>query len=147
MANTEVKGKAITVARPAHLLYAGFSDMRNFVRNLPPDKQGEIRATEDTIEGSVKGFRLGIRIRERIPFSALVYEQFGESPFPFTIRVCLDAEDADHTVFHIEVSAELNFMLKMMLGSKLQEAVDRMTEQLGLAFEGKINPSDFNYGV
>ena len=32
-------------------------------------------------------------------------------------------------------------MVKMMLGSKLQEGIDQITEQLGMALSGKIDPS------
>jgi hypothetical protein len=146
MGNTEVKGKVITIAQPAHMLYTGFSDMRNFVMALPPDKKEGVTATEDTIEGEVKGFKMGIRVVERNPFSSIVYEQFGKSPFPFTISIFFNAVDVAKTEFHIELSAELNFMIKSMLGGKLQEVVDAMTDQLGLAFSGKLDMSKFNPG-
>ena len=42
----------------------------------------------------------------------------------------------------MELSAELPFMIKMMIGSKLQEMLDKMTEQLALASEGKLSPED-----
>jgi hypothetical protein len=32
-------------------------------------------------------------------------------------------------------------MVKMMLGSKLQDGIDQMTEQLGMVLSGKIDPS------
>lgn len=144
MDKTEIKGKVITVDQPAYILYSGFSDMRNFVRNLPEDKREGVTATEDTIEGEVKGFRMGLQIAERNPFSSVVYTQYGQSPFPFRIKVFFEARDVTKTDFHIEVEAELTFMIKMMLGNKLQEAVDRLTDQLGLAFAGKISPADFD---
>lgn len=144
MANTEVKGKIITVDQPAHLLYSGFADMRNFLRAVPPDKAGEITATEDTIEGEIKGFRMGIKVAQRNPFSLLVFEPFGNSPFPFTISVYFQAVDVHRTEFHMEISAELSFMIKAMIGSKLQEVVDQLTDQLALAFSGKMDPSAFN---
>ena len=145
MDKTEVKGKVITVDQPAHVLYSGFSDMRNFVRNLPEDKREGVTATEDTIEGEVKGFKMGLQVAERNPFSSVVYTQYGQSPFPFRIKVFFEATNAARTDFHIEIEAELTFMIKMMLGNKLKEAVDQLTDQLGLAFAGKIAPSDFNF--
>ena len=33
-------------------------------------------------------------------------------------------------------------MVKMLIGNKLQEMVDKITEQLALASEGKISPQD-----
>ena len=41
----------------------------------------------------------------------------------------------------MELNAYLPMMVKMMIGGKLQDAIDQMTEQLGLAFSGKIDPS------
>lgn len=144
MANTEVKGKTITVEQPAHVLYSGFADMRNFLRAVPPDKAGEITATEDTIEGEVKGFRMGIKVAQRNPFSSLVFEPFGNSPFPFIISIYFHAVDVQKTEFHIEIDAELSFMIKAMIGSKLQEVVDQLTDQLALAFSGRMDPATFN---
>lgn len=141
---TEVKGKTITVDRPAHILYPAFTDMRNFVRNLPEDKREGIEATEDTIEGTVQGFRLGVQVAERNPFSSVVYREYGQSPFPFRITVCFEAEEAAKTRLHIEIEAELPFMIKMMLGSKLEEMVNKMTDQLELALTGRMQPSDLN---
>lgn len=144
MANTEVKGKTITVEQPAHLLYSGFSDMRNFLRAVPPEKAADITATEDTIEGEVKGFRMGIKVAQRHPFTSLVFEPFGNAPFPFTISVFFQAVDIRKTEFHMEISAELSFMIKAMIGSKLQEVVDQLTDQLALAFSGKMDPAGFD---
>lgn len=144
MANTEVKGKVVTLDQPAHLIYTAFSDMRNFLAAVPPDKKEKITVTEDTIEGEIKGFRMGLKVAERVPFSTIIFEQFGNSPFPFTISVFFDAVDVRKTEFHMEISAELNFMIKAMIGGKLQEVVDQLTDQLALAFSGKFDPAAFN---
>ncbi|MEF9931473.1 MAG: hypothetical protein RSC28_08980 [Bacteroidales bacterium] len=144
MANTEIKGKVITVEQPAHLLYTGFTNMKNFIMALPPDKREGIIATEDTIEGNVKGFNMGLRIAERSPFSSIVYEHFGNAPFPFTISIYFNAVDIRRTEFHMEIAAELNFMIKSMIGDKLNKVVDQLTDQLALAFSGKIDPNNIS---
>lgn len=141
MANTNVVGKVVTVEQPAHLLYTAFADMRNFLAAVPPDKKESIVATEDTIEGEVKGMRMGLKVAQRYPFSSILFEQFGNSPFPFNIAIFFDAIDVQKTNFHIELDAELPFMVKMMLGGKLQDAINQITDQLSMAFSGKIDPS------
>jgi hypothetical protein len=54
----------------------------------------------------------------------------------------------DSTLFHIKLSAELNFMMKMMIGNKLQEVVDTITDQIEKAASGQMpdmpNMSDFS---
>ncbi len=139
---TEVKGKAATINVPAHALYTAFADMRHFIQNLPDDKKQGIEATADTIEGDVKGMRMGAQVTERVPFSYVKIENYGQTPFPFEVGLFFDSADALKTVFHMEAKAELPFMIKMMIGSKLQELIDKITEQLALAAEGKISPED-----
>lgn len=141
MGMTQIKGKVVTVEQPSYVLYTAFSDMRNFVMALPPDKKESVVATEDTIEGEVQGMRMGLKIAHKTPFSSLMFQNYGNTPFEFGITVFFDALDSYKTAFHIELNADLPMMVKMMIGGKLQDAVDQMTEQLGLAFSGKIDPS------
>lgn len=144
--STEIKGKSVTINVPAHALYTAFADMRHFIQNLPEDKKHGIVATQDTIEGEVQGLRMGAAVCERVPFSFIKIKEYGQTPFPFEASLFFDAADAQRTVFHIEIKAEIPFMVKMMIGNKLQELVDKITEQLALASEGKISPEDFNMG-
>ena len=46
--------------------------------------------------------------------------------------------DPDKTDFHIEMTADLNFMMKMMLGSKLQEMLDKIVDSLAAVSEGRM---------
>ncbi len=141
---TEIKGKAVAINLPAHVLYTAFADMRHFVEKLPEEKKQGIVVTSDTIEGEVQGFRMGAAISERIPFSCIKIKEYGQSPFQFEVSLFFDAADAQTTQFHMETKAELPFMIKMLIGNKLQEIVDKITDQLALACEGKVPPSDSN---
>lgn len=142
--STEIKGKAVTINVPAHALYTAFADMRHFIQNLPEDKKQGIVATQDTIEGQVQGFSMGAAVCERVPFSFIKIKEYGQTPFPFEVGLFFDACDVQKTIFHMELKAEIPFMVKMMIGNKLQELVDKITEQLALASEGKISPENFN---
>jgi hypothetical protein len=139
MGKTSVRGKSIIINNPAYLLYSAFADMNNLVRNLPEEKKKEIKTTEDTIEGTVQGFSMGLKIIERNPFSSIKFEQYGNSPFKFNLVMFFDAIDVSKTDFHIELEAELNFLLKSMLGNKLQDLVDQITDQLASAINGGHN--------
>ena len=85
---------------------------------------------------------MGAAISERIPFSCIKIKEHGQTPFQFEVSLFFDAADVQKTMFHMEVDAELPFMVKMLIGNKLQEVVDKITEQLALASEGKISPED-----
>ena len=108
------------------MLYMGFVDMRNFIQFLPEDKKKDITADYDSLKAVVQGFNVGVRITERTPYSKICMKDDG-APFSFGI-----------SMFHIELSAELNMMMKMMLGSKLQEALDRIVDALAAVSEGKV---------
>lgn len=140
MGNTQVKGKVIQVKAPAHALYSIFSDMNNIVKHLPQEKRKGVKTTEDTLEGIFQGFSMGLKIVEREPFSSVIYEQFGNSPFKFRLILFFDATDVAVTDFHLELDAELNFMMKTLIGGKMQELVDKITDGLSVAFEGKVPP-------
>ena len=95
-----------------------FADMRNFLNMLPEDKRQGVTADFDTIET--------------------------------TVRVSLHFDAAEHpgkTDFHLEVQAELNLMLKMVLGSKIQGALDKIVDSLVDISEGRMpegfDPSQF----
>ena len=84
---------------------------------------------------------MGLQVAKRYPFSCISYSQYGNTPFSFNVAAFFNAIDSTNTEFHIEFEAELPFMIKMMIGSKLQEMIDQITEQLGMAFSGQFDPS------
>ena len=137
-----------SVARAPYMLYMPFSDMRNFVAMLPEDKRQGVEADYDSIRGTVQGFSVGVRVEERRPYSRIVYKDDG-APFQFTINICFDADggNPDSTDFHVDIEADLNFMMKMLLGNKLQDKmVDAVADMaMGKMPEG-IDPSMYPKG-
>lgn len=147
----KINSKHRSVARAPYMLYMPFSDMRNFVAMLPEDKRQGVEADYDSIRGTVQGFSVGVRVEERRPYSRIVYKDDG-APFQFTINICFDADggNPDSTDFHIDIEADLNFMMKMLLGNKLQDAVDKMVDAVADMAMGKmpegIDPSMYPKG-
>lgn len=147
----KINSKHRSVARAPYMLYMPFSDMRNFVAMLPEDKRQGVEADYDSIRGTVQGFSVGVRVEERRPYSRIVYKDDG-APFQFTVNICFDADggNPDSTDFHVDIEADLNFMMKMLLGSKLQDAVDKMVDAVADMAMGKmpegIDPSMYPKG-
>ena len=147
----KINSKHRSVARAPYMLHMPFSDMRNFVAMLPEDKRQGVEADYDSIRGTVQGFSVGVRVEERRPYSRIVYKDDG-APFQFTINICFDADggNPDSTDFHIDIEADLNFMMKMLLGNKLQDAVDKMVDAVADMAMGKmpegIDPSMYPKG-
>ena len=127
-----------TVSRPREELYMAFTDLRNFVKMLPEDRKQDVTATYDSMSATVQGFTLGVRVTRREPYSYMELQDDG-APFKFTVGIHFDeSSEAFKTDFHIEVDAELNIMMKMMLGSRLKEALDKMVDSLVDVSEGRM---------
>lgn len=69
--------------------------------------------------------RLTLRIVEREPHKTIKLEA-DQSPIPLTLWIQLVEDSVAQTHLRLTLRTELNFMLKQMLGSKLQDAVDKL---------------------
>lgn len=144
---TKIESKHSVVGRAPYILYMSFTDMRNFVQFLPEDKRKDVTADFDSLSATVQGFNVGVKVEERVPYSRIAFKDNG-APFAFRVTLFFDSHNGaqDETDFHVEVEAELNFMMKMMLGSKIKEGLDKMADALADIAAGKIpegiNPED-----
>ena len=143
----EINSKRAVVSKAPYELYMLFVDMRNFVQMLPEDKKEGIEADFDSLHATVQGFSIGVKVKDRVPYSKVVYEDDG-APFKFTITLHFDpAADPYKTDFQICLDADLNFMMKTLLGSKLKEGLDKIVDGLVAMSEGRmpegVDPSMF----
>lgn len=132
MANTHIEGRVVRISRPCDFLYHIFTDLSNFTKNLPPDiaSKADISSTPDTLIAKVQGFEIGMKVSERTPFSTIRYSSLETSPLPFSFTIKLDNIAPGVTDFQLIMDSELSGMLKMMVGGKLQEVVDKVTDQI-----------------
>ncbi len=130
MSEVRITGKDILIRRPPVSLYGNFSDLSVFAASVPEEYRDKVSADKDRIAINYNGLAFGLAVEDRRPFSLVSIKDDGQSPFPFRISFHFEAVGLDSTLFHIELEAELNMMMKMVLGNKLQEMVDRLTEQL-----------------
>lgn len=130
MAAAHYTSKHGTVRKSQYELFMSFVDMRTFVDMLPESAKSSVKADYDTISFTARGFSIGVKVQNRVPYSLVEYKDDG-APFRFNIFVHCDPADNDlSTDFWIEVTAELNMMMKMMLGGKIKEALDKMVDGL-----------------
>lgn len=126
--------------------------MRNFLQYVPEDKKQDVTADYDTISFRVQGFDIGVKAFERVPYSRLTFVDNG-APFAFKVDLCFDSDNGNQntTVFHIDVEADLNFMMKMMLGRKIQDGLDRIVDAMVDMSNGVVpkgfDPSQFDGGM
>ena len=146
----EFRSKKTLVSKAPYELYMAFVDMRNFVQFLPEDKRADVTADYDSIHAVVQGFSIGVRVKERVPYSRIEFVDDG-APFKFFLTLHFNAAaDPYKTDFEIVVDAELNFMMKTLLGSKIKDALDKVAESLVAVSEGRmpegIDPSMYPEG-
>ena len=127
------------VAKHPEELFMAFTDMRNFAKMVPQDKvKAEITADFDNLTATVQGFRIGVRVDERQPYR-LIRINSSESPVEFVAVLHFEPSQLPgRTDFWIDLDANLNFMMKTMLGSKLQQVIDKMVDSLVDASEGRM---------
>lgn len=143
------KSKQTLVSKAPYELYMAITDLRNIINMLPADKREGVTADFDSIHATVQGFSIGVRVTERSPYNLIQLKDDG-APFSFSIELHFDqAAYSSQTLFQIVVEAELNFMMKTLLGSKIQTALDKIAEGLADASNGKMpegfDPKQFGF--
>lgn len=119
---------------------------------LPEDRKKDVTADYDTLSATVQGFQIGVKVHERVPYSRIELVDYG-APFAFHIELHFDPARAESTKtdFWIKVEAELNLMMKMMLGGKIKDVLDKIVDGMADASNGKMpegfDPSQFGVHV
>ena len=116
-----------------------FTDMRNFTRVVPEGVQSQVSldADFDNLWATVQNFKIGVKIEERVPFSTIRLISTN-SPVEFVGAIHFEQSTIPgRTDFSIVLDANLNMMMRAMLGKKIQEALDKLVQGLVDVSEGK----------
>ncbi len=131
--------KIVKVNRPVSQLYGLFSDFRQFSEMIPKDKVEDFEATEDECSFTVKPLgKTGLRIVEKEPDKVVKFGPNGKAPFEFNLWIQLKSVEPYDTRIRLTLRAELNFMMKTMLGKKLQKGIDDFADQMAAALNGQM---------
>ena len=145
----EYISKQQQVLRPAEQIYAVISRFDNLTPALA-DKVEEWQATEDSCSFKAKGFTVKLRMEEREPGKYVkVVGDDGGVPMDFAFWIQLQEVSAADTRLRLVLRIDLNMMMKMMIGSKLQGALDQIAEGIARAMnaapqvwtDGKQSPA------
>ena len=121
------------VLRPAEQIYAVISRFDNLTPALA-DKVEEWQATEDSCSFKAKGFTAKLRMEEREPGKYVkVVGDDGGVPMDFAFWIQLQEVSAADTRLRLVLRIDLNMMMKMMIGNKLQGALDQIAEGIARA--------------
>ena len=127
------ESKQQQINHPASLIFPIISRM-DFLTPAMQDKVEEWQATPDTCSFKVKGFKVSLRIADKVENKhvKIVADEDG-LPIDFTFWIQLHEVSSLDTRVRMVLHAELHMMMKMMVGSKLQEGLDKAVEGLAVA--------------
>lgn len=118
------------IHRSAEQIYTILSKFSNFTPILQ-DKVEQWTATDDRCSFKAKGMTIGLKMDELTPHTTIkIVGDDNGAPFPFSFWVQLKESAPYDTRLRIVLDVELNMMMKMMIGGKLQDVVDKIAEQI-----------------
>lgn len=99
------------------------------------DKVEEWQATEERCSFKVKGFTVALRIDEKVENKHVkITGDGGTVPMDFAFWIQLHEVTESDTRIRLVLHAELNMMMRMMIGNKLQKGLDQAVEGFAAAF-------------
>lgn len=129
----EYISKQHQILRPAEQIYALISRFDNLTPALA-DRVEEWQATEDRCSFKANGFTVKLRMEERVePKHVKIVGDEGGVPLDFAFWIQLHKVSDTDTRMRLVLHIELNMMMKMMIGSKLQGAIDQIAEGIAKA--------------
>ena len=129
----EYISKQHQILRPAEQIYAVISRFDNLTPALA-NRVEEWQATEERCSFKAKGFTVKLRMEERIaPKHVKIVGDEGGVPMDFAFWIQLHKVSDTDTRLRVVLHIDLNMMMRMMIGSKLQGAVDQIAEGIARA--------------
>lgn len=125
------------ILRSAEQIYTVISRFDNLTPAVQ-DKVEEWQADENSCSFKVKGFTVNLQIVAK-EAPKYVKIQSGEDgvPIDFTFWIQLQpAGSLRYPCMRLVLHAELNMMMRMMIGGKLQKALDQIAEAMAKAMNG-----------
>jgi hypothetical protein len=124
------ESKQQQINHPASLIYPLISRLDLFTPVLQ-DKVEEWQATPDSCSFKAKGMKICMRIAERVENKHVkIVTDEGGIPLDFAFWVQLKEVAPNDTRVRMVLHAELNMVMKMMIGNKIQQGLDQAVEQL-----------------
>ena len=127
------ESKQLRIHRAAETVYDVLADFNNFTPMVANRVEGW-SVDGDTCSFKVKGIPVGLRMVEKIPGQLIKIEAADASPFGFTFWVQFKEAAPYDTRMRLVLHAEMNMMIKMMIGSKLAVGIDQLAEQIAHTF-------------
>jgi carbon monoxide dehydrogenase subunit G len=100
-------------------------------QQVPQVKITDFHSDRDSCKFKITGMGLAeIKIVNREPFKSIKIESSGGLPLDITFWIQLLPVDQYKTKMRLTLHAEMNMMIKMMAGNKLEEGINQLADTL-----------------
>ena len=133
------ESKQQQILRPVSQIYPLISDF-SLLTPAVADKVEEWHATADTCSFKVKGFTVRLKMVEKVENKHVKIqsdEEGGGLPVDLSFWIQLHEVSATDTRMRLVLHAELNMMMRMMMGGKIQKGLDQAAEGIAKAFNAR----------
>ena len=118
----------VIVNRSAEDFFTKIGDLNN-LKDIMPSSIKDFESTETTCSFKMKGMpTLNLKIGEKIPFSKISLTADG-SQVPFSLD-CIITEKGEQCQARLEINAEMNMMMKMMVEKPLTQFLDVLASKM-----------------
>jgi hypothetical protein len=105
--------------------------IEKITEQVPQIKITNFESDKDSCRFNITGLGLAeIRIINRDPFKQIKIESSGGLPLSFTFWIQLLPADTFQTKMRLTLFAEMSMMIKMMVGNKLGEGLNKLADTL-----------------
>ena len=122
----------VHVQASAQQIFDKLSNLENLqplLNNLPPEateKVKDIAVTADSCRFTIDNFgQMGFKIIEKEPYKTIKFSG-DDTPVEVFMWIQLVEKEAYDTKMKVTLKADIPFMLKMMVGSKLKDGVNQI---------------------
>ncbi|MBQ1225257.1 MAG: polyketide cyclase [Alistipes sp.] len=133
----EYISKQQQILRPASQIFPLISDF-SLLTPAVADKVEDWHATAERCSFKFKGFTVALRIDEKVENKHIkITGDDGGVPIDFMLWIQLHQVSDYDTRIRLVLHAELNMMMRMMVGNKIQKGLDQAVEGLATAFNSR----------
>jgi len=125
---TTFKSPEIIVNRTAEDFFTKIGDLNN-LKDIMPSTIQNFESTESTCSFKIQGMpTLNLKLGKKVPYSKISLTAEG-SQVPFSLD-CFITEKGSQCQARLEINAELNMMMKMMVEKPLTQFLDVLASKL-----------------
>jgi hypothetical protein len=105
--------------------------LENIAKKFPQVTISEFQSDRDSCRFHISNFGLAeIYIVDREPYKTIKVKSQGGLPVDLTLWIQLMPEGAFHTKMRLTLHADMNMMVKMVVGDKLEGGVNQLAQTL-----------------